>query len=273
MSYANGTPFLNLPQTVGDDKRDWFDTNEAFLNLDAKVKSAYEGEIGTAAALSALAEVVSGISSDVEALQGTVGEHTTSIGTINEALILINSTLVSLNASVSGKFDSAGIADPYDAEHGTYSVGDVVTYNGQRYECITAVTAAEPFDADKWNAVDIQTKLDQIDTSLSNKCVSVSADGIKTYGQILTELKAGLGSNTLNSNSRIEIRGSNYCSVFNCADTVLGIFTAAKALTIATLNFNTLSWSVLSFTDTPTITEADLTSVAPTNVVISLYFG
>lgn len=166
MSYANGTPFLNLPQTVGTDKRDWFDCNEAFLDLDGKVKAAYEGEIDTAAALSALTEVVSGISTDVESLQGTVGEHTTSIGTINEALTLINSALVSLNTSVSGKFDSAGIADPYDAEHGTYSVGDVVTYNGQRYECVTAVTAAEPFDADKWNAVDIQTKLDQINTSL-----------------------------------------------------------------------------------------------------------
>lgn len=169
MSYANGTPFLNLPQTVGTDKRDWFDTNEAFLDLDGKVKSAYEGAIDTAASLADLAEVVSGISSDVESLQGTVGEHTTSIGTINEALTLINSALTSLNTSVSGKFDSAGIADPYDAEHGTYSVGDVVTYNGQRYECTTAVTAAEPFDADKWNAVDIQSKLDVISTSLSGK--------------------------------------------------------------------------------------------------------
>lgn len=176
MSYANGTPFINLPQTVGTDKRDWFDCNEAFLDLDTKMKAAYEGAIDTAASLAALAEVVSGISSDVESLQGTVGEHTTSIGTINEALTLINSALVSLNSSVSGKFDSAGIADPYDAEHGTYDVSDVVTYNGQRYECVTAVTAAEPFDADKWNAVDIQTKLDQIDTSLSGKVGTVSTD-------------------------------------------------------------------------------------------------
>lgn len=167
MSYEHGTPFLNLPLTTGDDKRDWFDTNAAFLNLDAKMKAAYEGSIDTADALAALTEVVSGISTNVETLDGTVSQHTTSIGTINEALTLINSALASLNSSVQGKFDSAGIADPYDAEHGTYDVGDVVTYNGQRYECVTAVTAAEPFDADKWNAVDIQTKLDAINTALT----------------------------------------------------------------------------------------------------------
>ena len=166
MSYEHGTPFINLPQTTGDDKRDWFDTNDAFLELDSKLKAAYEGSIDTADALAALTEIVSGISTNVETLEGTVGEHTTSISTINEALTLINSALTSLNTSVQGKFDSAGVADPYDAEHGTYDVGDVVTYNGQRYECVTAVTAAEPFDADKWNAVDVQTKLDEINTAL-----------------------------------------------------------------------------------------------------------
>lgn len=40
MSYANGTPNYNLPQTVGSDKRDWSDTNPAFLALDVAVKSA-----------------------------------------------------------------------------------------------------------------------------------------------------------------------------------------------------------------------------------------
>lgn len=176
MSYANGTPFLNLPQTVGTDKRDWADTNAAFLNLDGKVKSAYDGAIDTAAALAGLTEVVSGISSDVSDLQTTVGSHTTSIGTINEALTLINSALVSLNTTVSGKFDSAGIADPYDAEHGIYDVDDVVTYNGQRYVCHTAVTAAEPFDADKWTAVDIQTELDQINNVLPKKSGVIDSD-------------------------------------------------------------------------------------------------
>ena len=186
MSYQNGTPFVNLPQTVGTDKRDWADTNEAFLDLDGKLKSAYNGAIDTAAALAALTEVVSGISSDVSDLQTTVGSHTTSIGTINEALTLINTALTSLNNTVTGKFDSAGVADPYDAEHGIYDIGNVVTYNGQRYVCHVAVTAAEPFDADKWTAVDIQAELDAIHADLDEFTQVELFSGSVTTGDDIT---------------------------------------------------------------------------------------
>lgn len=40
MSYAIGTPNFNLPQTQGSDKRDWSDTNQAFADIDAAIKTA-----------------------------------------------------------------------------------------------------------------------------------------------------------------------------------------------------------------------------------------
>ena len=43
MSYAHGTSHYNLPQTVGTDKRDWFDTNQAFANVDADLYAAKTG--------------------------------------------------------------------------------------------------------------------------------------------------------------------------------------------------------------------------------------
>ena len=51
MSYANGTPNFNLPQTVGSDKRDWADTNQAFLAVDTALKTAGDtaGAASTAA--------------------------------------------------------------------------------------------------------------------------------------------------------------------------------------------------------------------------------
>ena len=162
MSYANGTPFLNLAQTIGTDHRDWFDENEAKLDLDTKMKTLWDGAADTAAILSALQESVGTLQTDVTTLQGTVSGHTSSITTINESLVLINTALNALNTQVTNKFDSAGIADPYDATHGTYDIGDVVTYNGQRYVCSTAVTAAEPFDVSKWSAKDIQSEFDEI---------------------------------------------------------------------------------------------------------------
>ena len=168
MSFTNGTPFLNLPQTIGSDHRDWFDTNESFLDLDTKVKTLWDDSGSAASAIDALQELTATLQTDLTALSGTVDTHTSALSTINEALVLINSTLSGLDTSVKTKFDSAGIADPYDADHGIYSVGAVVTYNGQRYVCTTAVTAAEPFDADKWTAEDVQTVVDGIKSQLSN---------------------------------------------------------------------------------------------------------
>ena len=162
MSYANGTPFLNLAQTVGTDHRDWFDENEAKLDLDTKMKTLWDERTSTTAILAALQESVATLDTDVTSLSGIVSGHTTTIATINESLVLINTALNALNTQVVGKFDSVGIADPYDSTYGVYAVGDVVTYNGQRYVCNTAVTAAEPFDVSKWTAEDIQTVLDNL---------------------------------------------------------------------------------------------------------------
>lgn len=185
MSYANGTPFLNLAQTIGTDHRDWFDENEAKLDLDTKMKTLWDGAADTATILSTLQESVGSLQTDVTTLEGVVSGHTSTITTINESLVLINTALNALNTQVTNKFDSAGIADPYDATHGIYAVGDVVTYNGQRYVCSTAVTAAEPFDVSKWTAEDVQSVIDHLSTG-KQKAFSVSTftDTTDAFGNI-----------------------------------------------------------------------------------------
>lgn len=185
MSYANGTPFLNLAQTIGTDHRDWFDENAAKLDLDTKMKTLWDGASDTATILASLQESVASLDTDVSTLQGVVSGHTSTITTINESLVLINTALNALNTQVTNKFDSAGIADPYDATYGIYSVGDVVTYNGQRYVCDTAVTAAEPFDVSKWSAEDIQTVIDHINTALAGDSL--------VYGDLILPARIGIG--------------------------------------------------------------------------------
>lgn len=93
MSYEHGTPFVNLPQTVGSDKRDWMDTNEAFRDLDAKLKTAYEGA-GTTA------EGLVEVNARVDEVNTTVSQHTTDIESINAHLgttdenVAVNSTAI-----------------------------------------------------------------------------------------------------------------------------------------------------------------------------------
>ena len=255
MSYANGTPFLNLAQTVGTDHRDWFDENEAKLNLDTKMKTLWDGAADTATILAALQESVGELQTDVTTLEGVVSGHTSTITTINESLVLINTALNALNTQVTNKFDSAGIADPYDATHGTYDVGDVVTYNGQRYVCSTAVTAAEPFDVSKWTAEDVQTVL--------NSLIEVNASNVgTTYGDLITYVKtlptgcyivAGIDG-TINHLSSGDVTAS-FRNMFQGNMKFYGIRNISSVSTISLIDISTTTGDVSAYTLSDTDTS------------------
>ncbi len=72
--YEHGTAHFNLPQTVGTDKRDWLDTNQAFADVDAALYTASETASSTASALSGLSQTVAGVQEDVTDIQEDVTE-------------------------------------------------------------------------------------------------------------------------------------------------------------------------------------------------------
>lgn len=99
MSYVNGTTHYNLPQTVGTDKRDWADTNQAFADVDAALYTASEtastaasnistldnqinGEGGIDARLTTAENDIDNVEGSVSTLQNTVSGHTTAIAAV-----------------------------------------------------------------------------------------------------------------------------------------------------------------------------------------------
>ena len=99
MSYANGTTHYNLPQTVGTDKRDWADTNQAFADVDAALHTASEtassaasnistldgqinGEGGIDARLTTAENDIDNVEGAVSTLQTTVAGHTSAIAAV-----------------------------------------------------------------------------------------------------------------------------------------------------------------------------------------------
>jgi len=167
MSIQNSTLHYHLPLVTGTDRPIFSDYNATMELLDELLYSAVSN-----------VEVFAG---QIATLQQTSGEHTTELAEldtfkteqegINSAnaarFLAINQTLNEQVVTNNNKFNSVSIADAYDATR-TYNVGDVVTYNGDRYRCITAVTTGEPFDADKWQGEDVQTVLSQLNSDLSD---------------------------------------------------------------------------------------------------------
>lgn len=84
--YANGTPHYNLPQTVGTDKRDWADTNQAFADVDADLHTAVETASSAAGSVAGLAVTVAHLGDaqitfqhDLDDLELTVGQQGNAI--------------------------------------------------------------------------------------------------------------------------------------------------------------------------------------------------
>ena len=100
MSYAVGTPHYNLPQTTGNDKRDWFDTNQAFLALDGDVYDAKETADSVAQDMSDVVQNVANLSTRVGTAEGDIDNLESGLATANEN-IGINATAISnLNTQV-----------------------------------------------------------------------------------------------------------------------------------------------------------------------------
>lgn len=80
MSATNATPTIGLPLFIGTDKPAWLtDFNGAMNTIDGAIANLQTAEGGTATSLAALSQ-------SVEALSGTVSQHTTSLQTISTAV-------------------------------------------------------------------------------------------------------------------------------------------------------------------------------------------
>lgn len=220
MSIANSTLHFHFPLVVGTDRPLFEDYNQAMETLDEKLYESISTLETIPQEITDLQTAVSGLAEQITALETFETEQTGTNQLVNNAILALQQAV----AIIPTKFDSAGIADPYDAEHGIYSVGDVVTYNGQRYECSQAVTAAEPFDADKWNAVDVQTEIDDIKYKLITKTGDGSSVSLTT---LLNSLYVDIDAfGDISGDSYLDIGGNVY--TFKAHSTNVYIFTRVQ---------------------------------------------
>lgn len=139
MSYANGTAHFNLPQTVGTDKRDWSDTNEAFAKLDAAVEANTQSN-------TAAAENITVLQNEVKQNTNDISSHATQISAVQNDItemksnIANNSTNISNNtASINDvRQDNEDMICAYNEPSATskhyYAVGDYFIYNNTLYK-------------------------------------------------------------------------------------------------------------------------------------------
>ena len=179
MSYAQGTEHYEFPQFVGSDRPTFVDFNAAFRTIDTKLYGL-EGDASTVdGRLDTIEAALPVMDAATQSAQNTADSAKAEADTNAEHIAALEVLTGQHTTQIANKLDSVAIAEQYDPNAGTYNVGAIVVYNGQRYRCTTQVAVAEPFDADKWTGEDVQTVIDDIKSFLSYKSEGynwVSAD-------------------------------------------------------------------------------------------------
>lgn len=200
MSYANGTTHYNLPQTVGTDKRDWFDTNEAFANVDSALHTA--------------SETASSAASDIVTLGGRVTDLETASGSQAQDIVDIKADILSQGGAITrldGEIDDVR-ADALDmicaVDEGTAQVATVAVSEGEyfRYNDVLYIATANIAIGDtiipntNCTATNVATELQAVsapsasDVSYDNTSSGMSANDVQ---EAIDELNSGL-SNKMN---------------------------------------------------------------------------
>ena len=127
MSYEHGTTHYNLPQTENADKRDWFDTNEAFADVDSALHEAVEG-------VNTSAEGIERLNSEMTALSGRVSTNEQDIVQVKADVDTANESIGNLNTGVSKlKQDIldmiCSFQEPTAVSSRQYREGDYFIYN------------------------------------------------------------------------------------------------------------------------------------------------
>lgn len=197
MSATNATPIINLPLFIGTDKPAWLvDWNGAMNTIDTAIANLQTAESGTATSLASLAQ-------SVEALSGTVSQHTTAIQTVTTAtagntgsINTINSLIGNGEPTTEDKTIIGAINEIYaEIGGGTGVAAEDVTYSNT---------------SSGLTATDVQAAIDEVYAAIPSTPAATSEvqQGTLTVGS--TSVALTFASQTIGANTLVDVYTDDY---------------------------------------------------------------
>ena len=141
MSYRVGTPHYNLPQTEGSDTRDWFDTNEAFADIDAAIFSAGQTAEAAQTDLTEVKNDVQGLKDADIAMTGRVDGIDTRLGTAELKIDRLQDEVIDDNQDLKDAICSIEEASATAAY--AHATGEFFWYNDTLYKAATNIAIGQ----------------------------------------------------------------------------------------------------------------------------------
>lgn len=158
MSYANGTTHFNLPQTVGSDKRDWFDTNQAFSDVDEALWGAKESAESAASQVTTLGQRVSDVENDVADVKHDITTIEGDVSGLQTAVTNLGNKIDGINDDITDAICAIKEADA-TADY-VHNIGEYFWYNDTLYIATSKINVgAQIVPNTNCNTVTITTEM------------------------------------------------------------------------------------------------------------------
>lgn len=168
MSYANGTQFYNLPQTVGTDKRDWFDTNAAFAAVDAALHAAATGQAADAEAISTINSKLAADEADIAALQTASSTQAVSISTLQTTVNGQATQIADVRQDAEDMITSNNEGAAATSTR-AYAIGDYFIYNDVLYKATAAIAIGDTIVPNtNCEATNVDTEITEVKSALND---------------------------------------------------------------------------------------------------------
>lgn len=241
MSYANGTTHYNLPQTVGTDKRDWFDTNEAFAEIDEALFGAVQAGANLSAQVTALTGRLTTAEGNIQAVEETVAEHGIKISTLEGTVGNHTNQIADVRQDTEDMICAYNEGSAQTSTH-AYVIGDYFIYNDVLYRATAIISVGDTIVPNtNCKATNVSTELDEINTSIVPlPPITVIGNGVKTYEAVLNEIYAQIDKSKIRATSNLVIK-SNAATSF----LIVGAFTDSLISTQGSANNNAINYATL----------------------------
>lgn len=193
MSYANGTTHYNLPQTVGTDKRDWADPNQAFADIDAAIYGAVQ-DVATAGI------DIDALETRMDTAEGNIATNAGDISALDTRLTTAEGTITQHTGQIADvRQDAEDMICAYNEATATsthaYAVGNYFIYNDVLYRAIQAIAIGDTIVPDtNCTTTNVTTEISNLQPFILSTVVS---DGVKTFAQLFNELMTNYNSYAL----------------------------------------------------------------------------
>lgn len=220
MSYTTGTTHYNLPQTVGTDKRDWSDTNQAFQDVDAALYGAVQDTAQAASNIDAL-------EARMDTAEQNIANNTGDIAGLDTRLTTAESAITSQASQITDtRQDLEDMICAFNEASATsthrYEVGDYFIYNDVLYRAIQVIAIGDTIVPDtNCTTTNVTSELlNIIDNFKPTVLAQVTCNGTDSVSTILDSISSTvLGHVNITDNIKLlHIENGTRSNVFSAFD-------------------------------------------------------